>query len=160
MEVGGSGNGTVSVSPTGSLYFKESGITSVVSERIKIQVILNTADDTMGLELQRINVIGTVRPTSLDMYDFTVYLGEGVPSRMGRQNTLKSHVVDALNAMKTPGWTTTLYDRDRVAHQVNMLPDEGFVREDVVDYGNSQAAQTVESARIRCFEVPESENWT
>ena len=160
VEVGGSGNGTVSVSPTGSLYFKESGITSVVSERIKIQVVLNTADDTMGLELQRINVIGTVRPTSLDMYDFTVLLGNGVSGRMGRQNTLKSNVVDALNAMKIPGWTTTLYDRDRVAHQVNMLPDEGFVREDVVDYGNLQAAQTVESARIRCFEVPESENWT
>jgi hypothetical protein len=160
VEMGGSGNGKVSVSPTGTIYFKQTGITSVVSERIKVQVILNTTDATMGCELQRVNVIGTVRPTSLDMFDFRVVLGDGVANRLGRQNTLKSEVVDALNAMKQPGWTTTLYDRDRVAHEVNMLPDEGFLREDILDYGNPQAVKTVESARIRCFVVPESENWT
>jgi hypothetical protein len=160
VEVGGSGNGTISVSPTGSVYFKTADITSVVSERIKIQVELLTTDSTMGVELQTIDLMGTVRPTSLDLFDFTVILGSGVGNRIGRVETLKSDLVDALNAMKTPGWTTTLYDRDRVPHQVNMLPDEGFVREDVQDYGNTQAAQTVESARIRCFVVPESENWT
>ena len=159
VELGGTGNGTANVSPSQSLYFKKTGITNVVSERIKIQVEFLTTDETMGLELQSINVLGTVRPTSLDLYDFTVVLGDGVPNRLGRVNTLKANLVAALNAMKTPGWTTTLFDRDGTAVQVNMLPDEGFVREDVLDYG-SNTVKTVESARIRCFKVPESENWT
>lgn len=160
-ELGGSGNGTFSTSPSQTKYFKTSSVASVVAEDIEIELSLATGDENYTPVVEEVIIAGTVRPKVVDVYEFTVLAGTDMQTLGGQDLTTRATMVSALRTMTTPAWTTALRDRDGNVHQVYAYPDEGYEEVDILQYpgGVGSTPEVVKAIRIRCFEVPGSSSW-
>lgn len=161
VELGGSGNGVFNTSPSQKKYFKTSSVSSVVAEDIEIELTLATGDESYTPVIEEVTIAGTVRPTVVDVYEFTVLAGQNLQTLGGQDLTTRSTMVNALRTMTSPAWTTALRDRDGAVHQVYAFPDQGYEEVDILQYpeGVGSTPEVVKAIRIRCFEVPNSSSW-
>jgi len=160
VEVGG-GAGSFETSPRETRYFKSSGVAAVVADRIELELQLWHDSSQQTPVIEEINLFATVRPDSVDIFQFTVLAEENVHGLGGRTNTPRADIIAAINAMTTPGWTTTLFDRDSNPHEVYLLTDGGLVDRDHISYpdGPDAKPKVTKVFDLVCFEVPNSSSW-
>ena len=157
-EVGGSGSNVANTSPLHTLYFKSATVAEVLSEDIEIEIEIEQTDGVVVVE--EISVVGTVRPPAVEVFSFTVIIGDGIQARGGRTHQLKAAQLAVLRGMNNPAWPVTLYDRDGTAHQCYVLTDGGVDEQDIVDYSDGHDSPKVLSAvSLTMFKVPNSDSW-
>jgi hypothetical protein len=157
-ELGGSNNGVFVSSPVQTKFFKTGSVASVVSEDIEIELTLDHDEDLETPVVTQLSIAGTVRPRIVDVFEFSVLVGDDTAFETTRGEDKRL----ALRAMLDPDqWASTLYDREGVAHVVIPYVN-GYSEVDALHYpdattGESIIARVVE---MQCFVVPNSANWS
>ena len=157
-ELGGSGNGVFSTSPAQTKYFKTATVESVISEDIEIEITIDHTESDETPVVTQLSVSGTVRPRIVDVMEFSVLLGEDVGHETSRGEVKRT----ALRAMLDPDlWSSTLYDREGVAHQVIPYVN-GYAEIDALHYPDPVTgdAQIVRVVNMQVFVVPNSASWS
>ena len=128
-----------------------------MSEDIEIEVELEHTVDRETPVVVEIAVSGTVRPRIVDVFEFSVLVGDNVAN----ETTEGATKLAALRAMLDPDlWASTLYDREGNAHVVIPYVN-GYDEVDALHYPDPTTGVAVIAriVKMQCFVVPNSASW-